>query len=327
MTDNKWLRDAALFMMLILAFACKKDEEVDTNLYMKGVLVAKIPTHMIVNQDINLNATGITLPVDSLSYKWYTYGFSVDSVLGNNITIKAPVKTGDYTMSVNITHPRYTTKSQTFKTIVVDPESPDSFGGVVKSNKFIEDSRDGKKYYYSTIGELDWFNFNLSWKGAGNPYMLTDALGEIYGRLYNWNEAKTACPVGWRLPDNNDWKSLAAAISGNNTIVFDNKWAGLGAQVAVKATLNSVNIWKYSPNMEFANKFYWNAIPAGNVTGNFRTYLNRGEYGTWWSADEKDSATAYYRYIFFDSPDFPYNFADKGTFGASVRCVRNTPLK
>ena len=324
MTENKWLRLASLLMMLILAFACKKDEEVDTNLYMKGTLAVKIPSHIIVGQDLNLNATGITLPVDSLSYKWYTKGFSVDSVLGNNITIKAPATTGNFTLSVYISHPRYSTKSQSFNTVVINPESSESFGGVVKGDKIFVDTRDGKSYHYSTIGNLDWFTFNLNWKGAGNPYLLTDALGEVYGRLYTWNDARTACPAGWRLPDNNDWKSLAAQISGNNAISFDNKWTGLGAQVSVKATLNSVNIWKYSPNMQFVNKFSWNAIPAGNATGNFRTYLNRGEYGTWWSADQQDSGNAYYRYIFFDSPDFPYNFADKASFGASVRCVRDT---
>jgi uncharacterized protein (TIGR02145 family) len=323
MTDNKWLRLASLFLVLILAFACKDGEEVDTNLYMEGALVANIPSHLLAGEEINIKATGITLPIDSLSYKWYTKGFSVDSIIGNDITITTPVEPGTYSLSIYVSHPRYTTKSQTYITVIIDPDSEESFGGVVKGENFVEDTRDGQRYYYSTIGNLYWFTFNLNWKGAGHSYMQVDALGEIYGRLYNWNEAKVACPEGWRLPDNTDWESLAEALSGNSDLVFDGKWAGLGADIAVKATLNSVNIWKYSPNMNFSNRFQFNAIPSGNSTGNFRTYLNRGEYGTWWSADEKDAEDAFYRYIYFDSPDFPYNFANKESFGASVRCVKD----
>ncbi|OJV20664.1 MAG: hypothetical protein BGO30_04865 [Bacteroidetes bacterium 41-46] len=323
MTVNKWLRLASLFAMLILAFACKKDEEEDTNLYMKGALVANVPSHLIAGEEITIKASGITTPTDSLTYKWITTGFSADSLFGHEITISAPEEPGNYAVALYVTHPRYVSKTQNYNTIVLDPNSDDSFGGVVRGDDSIVDQRDGKKYYYVTAGGLDWFAFNLNWKGAGKAYMLIDALGEIYGRLYSWEEAKSACPDGWRVPDNSDWESLATAVAGANT-PFDGKWSGLGAELTVRATLNSINMWKYSPNMNFKNMFGWNAIPSGNSTGNFRTYLNRGEYGVWWSADEKDANDAYYRYIYFDSPDFPYNYANKGSFGAAVRCVRDS---
>lgn len=105
MTENKWLRLASLSLMLILAFACKKDEEEDTKLYMEGALVANIPTYLIAGQDLDIKAEGISKPVDSLTYKWFTKGFSVDSLFGSEIIIKAPVKPGDYTISLYITHP------------------------------------------------------------------------------------------------------------------------------------------------------------------------------------------------------------------------------
>ena len=91
MTENKWLRLASLSLMLILAFACKKDEEEDTKLYMEGALVANIPSYLIAGQDLDIKAEGISKPVDSLTYKWFTKGFSVDSLFGSEIIIKAPV--------------------------------------------------------------------------------------------------------------------------------------------------------------------------------------------------------------------------------------------
>jgi uncharacterized protein (TIGR02145 family) len=35
-----------------------------------------------------------------------------------------------------------------------------------------------------------------------------------YGRLYNWNAAKTACPAGWHLPSREEWGNLAKAAGG-----------------------------------------------------------------------------------------------------------------
>ncbi|GAB1374827.1 hypothetical protein MASR1M46_17130 [Bacteroidales bacterium] len=88
MTENKWLRLASFSMMLILAFACKKDEEKDTKLYMEGALV-NIPSYIIAGQDLNIKAEGITKPVDSLTYKWFTSGFSADSLFGREIIISS----------------------------------------------------------------------------------------------------------------------------------------------------------------------------------------------------------------------------------------------
>ena len=30
----------------------------------------------------------------------------------------------------------------------------------------------------------------------------------MYGRLYNWNTARTACPSGWHLPTDAEWTTL-----------------------------------------------------------------------------------------------------------------------
>lgn len=326
MTDKNWIKIASLFMVLILAFACKKDPETDDKLYLEGSLVTNIPTHLIAGQNLVFNAEGITKPTDSLTYKWVSKGFSVDSLFGQQITLKAPIKPGSYNISIYVSRPRYTTKTQSYDIIVIDANSDESFGGVIKGNKIFEDIRDGAKYHYVTIGSLDWFTFNLNWKGTGNTYLLVDALGDVYGRLYNWEQAKSACPQGWRVPNNQDWEEFAKTLNGGNTISFDSKWASFGSKVSAKATLNTVNMWKYSPNFQYLNQFGWNALPAGNSTGSFRTFLNKGSYATWWSADQKDQDNAYYRYIYFDSPDFPYNFASKSTFGASIRCVRDASV-
>jgi len=36
-----------------------------------------------------------------------------------------------------------------------------------------------------------------------------------YGRLYNWDAAKTICPKGWHLPSNAEWDNLVKGFIGD----------------------------------------------------------------------------------------------------------------
>ena len=315
-----------ILLTIAIGVSCNKtDETTTTGLYMTGPLKSNIPSHLISGTSFELSATGITLPVDSLSYKWTTTGFNVDSLIGPTGTIIVPDSVGLYDITIRVTHPRYNA-SQINKTVIVfNPNSEESYSGVVKGNEYITDSRDGQKYYFSTIGGTDWFNTNLNWNGKGMPYNNVDALAVIFGRLYTWTEiTQNICPQGWRVPSIEDWEELAKNANGGVSLPFDSNWPKIGERLSVTAKLNSENIWKYSPNSTKSNLFNWNALPGGNSLNSLRNYININQYGMWWSATEKDSKNAYYRYIHFDSPDFPYSYAGKSTFGASVRCVRNS---
>lgn len=317
-----------LFLPLVLLIvtvgvSCKKDDDTKTNLYMSGSLSTNVPSHLISGKTLQLAATGITFPTDSLTYKWTTKGFDVDSLFGTTGTIIVPDSVGNYEIILKVTHPRYTAVQSVKNVIVFNPDSPESFSGVVKGDKFITDSRDGQKYYYSTIGSTDWFNTNLNWAGAGKHYNNVEALGVIFGRIYTWTETtQNICPQGWKVPSNVDWEQLAKQANGGVALPFDSSWPQIGGKLTVSAQLNSVNIWKYSPNNIKTNMFNWNALPGGNALNTLKNFVNINQYGMWWSATERDSKDAYYRYIHFDGPDFPYSYAAKQTFGASVRCVR-----
>ncbi len=324
-----------IILSILVGTSCKKSETDTTVVYMTGTLTFSLPDFIIASSVIELNATGITEPTTGIAYKWTIPGFSVDSVKTQVASVNAPSVVGNYTVTITASHPDYSTKTVSRSTIVINPSSSESFSGVVNGPNFITDSRDGKKYYYNTVGGLDWFTSNLNWAGAGRVYRETDALSYIYGRLYSWTEAtggvsantlgggpKGVCPTGWSVPTEKDWESLAKALNSNADISFDSTWPNLGGKVTVNAKLNSGNIWKYSPNNLQNNMFFWNALPAGNASENFTRYSNINLYGFWWSSTEKDAANGLYRYIYFDSPDFPYNFANKSYFGASVRCVR-----
>ena len=100
----------------------------------------------------------------------------------------------------------------------------------VASGKF-KDSRDGKYYKYAYIGNTRWMAENLNY---GN-----DSLGicswdddencSEYGRFYTYEEARTVCPDGWRLPTENDFSELVENVGGStNAAVYlrSTEWGG-----------------------------------------------------------------------------------------------------
>jgi uncharacterized protein (TIGR02145 family) len=75
------------------------------------------------------------------------------------------------------------------------------------------DNRDGKTYQSVTIGNQTWMAQNLDYKlDESWCYEDDDAKASDYGRLYTWKSALNACPVGWHLPSDDEWKNLERTV-------------------------------------------------------------------------------------------------------------------
>jgi len=78
------------------------------------------------------------------------------------------------------------------------------------------DKRDGKTY--KTVKMPDgkiWMAENLNYETESGSWCYdNDPSNAVkYGRLYDWNTAKTVCPRGWRLPSRSDWHRLCCAVN------------------------------------------------------------------------------------------------------------------
>jgi uncharacterized protein (TIGR02145 family) len=75
------------------------------------------------------------------------------------------------------------------------------------------DPRDGYAYEVVTIGAARWFAENLRFRtGDSRCYEGDEANCQDHGRLYRLEDALRACPAGWRVPSEDDWRGLERAL-------------------------------------------------------------------------------------------------------------------
>jgi len=170
------------------------------------------------------------------------------------------------------------------------------------------DKRDGKKYKTTVIGDKTWMAQNLNIKTTNSwCYDGAESNCNKYGRLYNWEAARTACPSGWRLPDTVDLNKLVATAGGR--------------EVAGKK-LKSRTDWKNNGNG--TDNFGFSALAGGlyQTDGDECLFCNLGEYGWWWATSVSGDDDMRYTLQLSDSDGSSVNGGGDPTLGFSVRCIQ-----
>jgi len=151
------------------------------------------------------------------------------------------------------------------------------------------DERDGRRYVYVSIGKQTWMAENLNYDtgtGVFSCYNRQASYCDIYGRLYNWEMAKTICPSGWHLPSQAEWEVMSDYIGGTST-----------EGEKLKATSRWLNYNDSQGNSVSGNgtdDYGFTALPGGNDDSGGKSY-DLGGIGYWWSTSEYSTNNAYYR--------------------------------
>jgi uncharacterized protein (TIGR02145 family) len=167
-----------------------------------------------------------------------------------------------------------------------------------------------------------WLNLTT---GAWCWYNNDAANGAIYGKLYNWYAAagiwntasltdatqrKNICPVGWHVPSDAEWTTLANSLGGLS--VAGGKMKFIGS-----------TLWA-NPNTGATNESGFTGLPGGllAVTENFREFFDVGIQGFLWSSNEENTEDAYYSQLISNYESIILGYQPK-KWGSSVRCIKN----
>lgn len=166
---------------------------------------------------------------------------------------------------------------------------------IKKAENSFTDSRDGKTYKIVKIGNQTWMAENLNYS-TGNSWCYDNSSSNCskYGRLYDWNTAKKACPSGWHLPSKSEFETLLSKVggSGNNAYYKDGGNSGFNALL-------------------------------GGVRSLDGSFSEIGGGGYWWSSSELDGI-AWCMRMGGSRVDIIYMNSINGKSGGfSVRCLQD----
>lgn len=181
------------------------------------------------------------------------------------------------------------------------------------------DARDGQEYKSVQIGSQVWMAQNLNYFMNGTySYNNSNGNATMYGRLYDWSTAAIACPEGWHLPSDLEWRNLEIFLGMEAYTAMQLFYRGSNEGGMLKD--EGILYWFY-PNTGATNITGFTARPGG-----YRTPF--GEFGSinilagFWTSTEDASRKGISRGLSKEKSQIGRSVEDKGT-GFSVRCIKN----
>lgn len=334
-------------VMACLALSCKKDDDTTYTPALEG-LKFSCPEFVAPESTITFKPGGVEHPDgEGIGYYWKvtpTMSKTDTTRLENGLSPDGKESDGSFTFTFPDTLQTYTVTGYAFaegysgNTYTRDVTTVEGgrYGSITNTGIALNSPSvnvDGIVYPYIKIGDLDWMQVNLADPAAGVAYKNYEVTSDVFGRYYSYEEAKTACPEGWRLPTDAELVSLCEQYGG----VAESEYSvvgGVAAKLFADAYFNGEPMLEYWPEVgDVSNESKLALIPVGY--SNMGTKGNDGSYGSAmfdgmnkyaviWTADmvEGSSDLAYYRYVIDNQADMFIGKGDVNSFGASVRCVR-----
>lgn len=183
----------------------------------------------------------------------------------------------------------------------------DVYGDFATSGSY-KDPRDGYKYEWVLINNQLWIAENINYATVNGSVCMQC---NNWGRLYNFNAAKEACPSGFHIPSKSEWQQLLK-FSSKNKLAGKALKAGFGWD-PLKGTSTYGN---GDDDFGFGVKAGGAHFAKSDVSLNNRKFADAGQKAYFWTA-EKSVIVFFYNN---DNAKFE-NF--NAEFGASLRCLKD----
>ena len=212
-----------------------------------------------------------------------------------------------------------------------------------EDNNTFTDSRDGKQYKSIKIGTQTWMAENLAYlpsvnsptdESSSDPRYYVESYDglsvddakatdnyEDYGVLYNWPAASAACPTGWHLPSDDEWKVLEIYLGMGQEEADEigclERGTDEGSQLAGGSILWNAGILKTNPAFDSSS---FEALPGGFLFN--ETFSGTGRYGKWWSSTTSGSRVID-RALYYNNTHSGRGDESHKEYGYSVRCIKD----
>jgi len=201
--------------------------------------------------------------------------------------------------------------------------------GIAQQQGILSDPRDGKTYRTIQLGNQTWMSENLAFLPAVFPYgdsqfdsvryyvygyheyAVDKATGSPfyaqYGAIYNFEAARTACPDGWHLPSDEEWKELEIFLGLEKRESDLRDWretGNPGRQAFSTAGLN---------------------LQTGGCRG-YGGFESEGFCGYYWTSSAFNADNAWRRTV-CNGQHGVSRQEERRYFGCSVRCIKDQNIK
>ncbi len=183
-----------------------------------------------------------------------------------------------------------------------------SFDAVIDAQSTtLNDDRDGKTYSTVIIGDKTWMAENLDFDAGEGcwAYDNDEENAKIYGRLYNWETATTACPSGWHLSTDEEWDKLVISLGGA---------LAAGSKLKEKGTEH----WQ-EPNIA-TNESGFSALPGGKYV--YGDFMNINKIAAFWTSSESTGDKAFCKGL-RNKTETVKSSDSFGSEGRYVRCIKD----
>lgn len=308
---RKLLLVAVIVLIAVNFSSCSKDEgnEAPTCSITSPSNGAEIAEGTIVT--ISVNAEDSDGSISDVSY------FVNDTKVGS-------VTSAPYNYDWNTNNAEI--KSYTLKATASDNKDTEASDeitvSIIIATGSFTDIRDGTTYNTVKIGDQWWMSENLNYDpGNGSwAYENDPSNAAVYGRLYKWKTAVTACPDGWHLPKDNEWIEMEMFLGMSQSDADGFTFRGTDEGSKLKTTSGWDN------NGNGTNSSGFSALPGGYFWQADGIFEGMGEDAMFWAPRVSDTTdtgyNAWFRNLNYDS-DKVYRENLNRNNGFSVRCVKD----
>ncbi len=170
---------------------------------------------------------------------------------------------------------------------------------------------------------------NIDWEyatvGAYSIYNNSTDHESTYGKLYNWKavtDSRGICPVGWRIPSDEDWKTLEMYLGMTADQANAGGWRGTDEGGKLKIT--GTEYWD-EPNTGATNSTGFSAL-AGGARTYLGEYIFLNEWSYFWSSTyQTENYSSWYRVLAYNEARV-FRFYNQQNTGMSVRCMKDAEV-